>query len=184
MKYISFLGLLLVAVCAAAYQAGPANRANFDAAKPTEQAGVQPSNQHRAFSNYNNRNWSKGVQTQAVQTEVAGTSAVDFDKNTPQKLVGKVQSAQPAAKPAKQQPAQTPTAGQAPTATPQAAGVPANVDPAAMMQQVQGMVNAMGSNGQAPAGMPDISALMGGAMPSMPTVPAAAGQTPATPVKK
>lgn len=180
MKYISFLGLLLAAVCAAAYQAGPQNRANFDAAKPTEQAHAQPSNQHRAFSNYNNRNWSKGVQTQAVQTEVAGTSAVDFDKNTPQKLVGKVQSAaQPAAKPTKPQPAQAPSAGQAP-ATPQAAGVPANVDPAAMMQQVQGMVNAMGSNGQAAAGMPDISALMGGAMPTAP----AAGQAPVSPAKK
>ena len=181
MKYISFLGLLLVAVCAEAYQVGPQNRANFDTAKPTEQAHAQPSNQHRAFSNYNNRNWSKGVQTQAVQTEVAGTSAVDFDKNTPQKLVGKVQSAQPAAKPAKPQSAQAPSAGQQPAATPQAAaGMPANVDPAAMMQQVQGMVNAMGSNGQAPAGMPDISALMGGAMPTVP----AAGQTPATPAKK
>lgn len=178
MKY--FYGLLLVCVSllpAHAYQAGAANRTNFGSAQQ-----AQPQQQFRAFSNYNNRNWGQGVQTQTVQTEVAGTSAVDFDKKTPQQLVAKTQAA--TAKPAKApQPATTPAA------TPQpAANVPANVDPAAMMQQVQGMMSAMGNmagsnaqpgaqpNTQAaaamPAGMPDISALMGGAMPTAPAAPA------------
>ena len=170
MKYVACLLWLCVAlVPARAYQAGAANRTNFGSA-PKE----QPQQNFRAFSNYNNRNWGQGVQTQTVQTEVAGTSAVDFDKNTPKELVSKTQAA--AAKPAKAPQATAPTA----TAPQPAANVPANVDPAAMMQQVQGMMSAMGnmtggnaqSNAQAaaamPAGMPDISALMGGAMPAAP----------------
>ena len=179
MKY--FYGLLLVCVAllpAHAYQAGAANRTHFGSAQQ-----AQPQQQFRSFSNYNNRNWGQGVQTQTVQTEVAGTSAVDFDKNTPKQLVAKTQAA--TAKPSK-----APQPATAPAATPQpAANAPANVDPAAMMQQVQGMMSAMGNmagsntqpgaqpNTQAAAAMPDISALMGGAMPAMPTAPA-------TPAKK
>ncbi|MBQ8032542.1 MAG: hypothetical protein IJ266_01085, partial [Elusimicrobiaceae bacterium] len=67
MKY--FYGLLLVCVAllpAHAYQAGAANRTNFGSAQQ-----AQPQQQFRSFSNYNNRNWGQGVQTQTVQTEVA-----------------------------------------------------------------------------------------------------------------
>lgn len=165
MKYVACLLWLCVAlVPARAYQAGAANRTNFGSAQK-----AQPQQQFRSFSNYNNRNWGQGVQTQTVQTEVAGTSAVDFDKNTPKELVSKTQAA--AAKPAAPQ-ATAPTA----TAPQPAANVPANVDPAAMMQQVQGMMSAMGNmtggnaqpNAKAAAAMPDISALMGGAMPAAP----------------
>lgn len=174
---LTFLG---AALTAAAYQAGPQNRTNFGANQAT-QAGQQ---NYRSFSNYN-RNWSQGVQTQRVQTETAGKSAVDFEKKA-QQSVGKTQAVAPkAAKPA---PQAVPTQPSSATAA-----MPANADPAAMMQQVQGMMNAMGgaqavpgAPGQAqagqnaaamPAGMPDLSALMGGAMPT-PLAPAA------TPAKK
>ncbi len=167
MKNFTFLLVFLIAVPACAYQAGQQNRTNFGAGQ--QQPAQQ---QYRSFSNYNNRNWGQGVQTQGVQTEVAGKSAKEL------KPVGKQAAVvAPQAKPAKPS---APAAAQASTAP---AAMPANVDPAAMMQQVQGMVNAMGNmtggaQGQQagaaamPAGMPDLSALMGGAMPVAPATPA------------
>ncbi len=175
MKMLLCVLTFLVALPCAAYQAGPQNRTNFGGAQAT-QAGQ---GQFRSFSNYNNRSWGQGVQTQ-----VAGSSAVDFEKDTPKKPVGKAQAPAPKAAPAAK-----PVVPAQPTA-PAAAQMPANVDPAAMLQQVQGMMNAMsgmtggaqagqpgaqGQAGQMPAGMPDISALMGGAMPAVPA---------ATPAKK
>ena len=184
MKTLLCVLTFLIALPVAAYQAGPQNRTNFGAGQG------QPGQQnYRSFSNYNNRSWGQGVQTRGVQTEVAGSSVTDFEKETPKKFVGKAPAAAP--KQGRQsQPAATPVApAQASTAP---AAMPANVDPAAMMQQVQGMMNAMGNMtggapagkaGQAPqqagqgmpAGMPDLSALMGGAMPAAPA---------ATPAKK
>ena len=168
---LTFLG---AALTAAAYQAGPQNRTNFGASQ--QQPALAGQQNYRSFSNYN-RNWGQGVQTQRVQTEVAGKSATDFENK--KKTVGKTQAVAPkAAKPA---PQAVPTQ---PSSAP--AGMPANMDPSAMMQQVQSMMNAMGNmggtqpgqpgaSGQVPAGqnaeVPDISALMGGAMP---TAPAAA----------
>lgn len=170
MKNSIFLLTFLIAVPACAYQAGQQNRTNFGSSQQE-----QPNQQYRSFSNYNNRNWGQGVQTQGVQTEVAGKSAKELKPT-----VGKQQAA-PAtvAKPVK--PA-TPTPAQASSAP---VAMPANMDPAAMMQQVQGMMNAMGNmsggavqpgkagqNATAPV-MPDMSALMGGAMPTAPaTAPA------------
>ncbi|MBR2081410.1 MAG: hypothetical protein IJ876_00095 [Elusimicrobiaceae bacterium] len=179
MKNFIYLSVLfVVAMPVAAYQVGTANRTNFGSGQVPGQAAQQ---NYRSFSNYNNRSWGQGVQTQTVQTEVAGTSAVDFDKNTPKQLVSKTQAATPKAANTAQ-----PTAAPAPVqASTAPAAMPANVDPAAMMQQVQGMMSAMGNmtggaaqqgqSGQAvamPAGMPDISALMGGAMPTAPAAPA------------
>lgn len=176
MKY-TWLLLIFVAVSVHAYQAGQVNRTNFTGNQQPQNA---QSNNFRAFSNYNKRNWSRGVQTQTVQTEVAGTSSVDFDKNTPQKLVAKTQAASSSANPKPAKP-QAPAAAQ----PQQKPNTPANMDPAAMMQQVQGMMNAMGGSGakpgqssagqnnaSSPAAMPDISALMGGAMPVAPATPA------------
>lgn len=172
-----FLGGVL---SAAAYQAGPQNRTNFGS-NQSAQAGQQ---NYRSFSTYKQRNWSQGVQTQRVQTETAGKSAVDFEKKA-QKPVGKTQAVAPKeVKPASQ------TVPTQPSST--TAAMPANADPAAMMQQVQNMMSAMGNMGGAqpgqpgaagqaqagqnaaamPAGMPDISALMGGALPT-PMAPAA-----------
>ena len=172
MRNFIFLFVFLITVPACAYQAGQQNRTNFGAGQPQV-----ASQQYRSFSNYNNRSWGQGVQTQTVQTEVAGSSAKELKPT-----VGKQQAVVTPVKPAK--PA-TPVPTQPSTA---AAGMPTNMDPAAMMQQVQGMMSAMGNmagatqqnqqpTGQAgtmPAGMPDISALMGGAMPTVPatTVPA------------
>lgn len=165
MRFCAFVFVFLaVAPGVAAYQASTPNRTNF----ATGQQPATPKNDnYRAFSNYNNRSWGQGVQTQAVQTEVAGRSAVDFDKNTPQKLISKTQSATPAASATPAKPAAT-SKPAASTQPPAQATAAANVDPAAMMQQMQGMMNAMSSmtggnaaNGQAAAGMPDISALMG-----------------------
>ena len=172
----SFLG---IALTADAYQAGSQNRTNFGS-NQSAQTGQQ---NYRSFSSYKQRNWSQGVQTQRVQTETAGKSAVDFEKKA-QKPVGKTQAVAPKeAKPAAQAVPTQPSSA--------AVAMPANADPAAMMQQVQSMMNAMGNMGGAqpgqaqagqnaaamPAGMPDISALMGGSLPK-PLAPAA------TPAKK
>ncbi len=176
MKNFICLLTFLLAVPACAYQAGQQNRTNFGGGQAQPAQG-----QYRSFSNYNNRSWGQGVQTRPVQTEVAGTSAVDFEKNAPQKAVGKTQAGGAPKQARTAQPAAAPAAAQASSAP---AAMPANVDPAAMMQQVQGMMSAMtgGAPAQAgqtapamPAGMPDISALMGGAMPAAPA---------ATPAKK
>ena len=168
MKNLLFVfAVLVVALPVAAYQAGQQNRTNFGAG---QQAAAGQQQQFRSFSNYNNRSWGQGVQTQGVQTQVAGSSVTDFGKNAAQKTVGKKQAVAP-----------KPAAGQKPATQP-AAGQATNADPAAMMQQVQGMMSAMGNMagtaqpgaaGQAgqmpamPAGMPDMSALMGGAMPAV-----------------
>lgn len=181
MKFYAFIFVFLsVALGAYAYQTGVPNRANFASG---QQPASQKNDNYRAFSNYNNRGWGQGVQTQPVRTEVAGTSAVDFDKNTPQKLVSKTQATTPAASAASAatksavataKPAAAPATAQQPTQEAAAAAAANNVDPAAMMQQMQGMVSAMssmtgagGANGQAAAtNMPDISALMGGSIPA------------------
>ena len=171
-NFLFLLTFLIAALPLCAYQTGPQNRTHFGAGQPQT---AQP--QYRSFSNYNNRSWGQGVQTQTVQTEVAGSSAKELKPT-----VGKQTAPGPAAKPAK--PAAVPAPAQAST-TP--AAMPANVDPAAMMQQVQGMMNAMGNmtgaqpgqqavSGQnaaaMPATMPDISALMGGNIPTVPATPA------------
>ncbi len=189
MKKILLLGTLFcTAFCAEAYQTGPANRANFGDSTQQPAQSV-PQNGYRSFSNYNNRNWGQGVQTQTVETSLAGSSAKEFEAPAKKAPAGKqaaqpAQAAKPMAKPAQAQPS-TPAAS-APTG-----------DPVAILQQVQGMMQNMQSMtggtpatgqpaaGQAssastgtPAGMPDISALMGGMMPAAPSA------APATPAKK
>ncbi len=192
MKRYIFLIVLFVAVPLAAYQAGPAGRANFGS-----NASQQPAqNGYRTFTNYNNRNWNQGVQTQPVQTSVAGSSVKELE-------------ALPKTAPAGKQAAPTkPSTGAASSAIKvnpvQCEGgkckgditFSKNSDPAAVMQQVQDMAQTMKAlTGQAsqgapsapagqanavptmPAGMPDLSALMGGAMPTTPA-------PTSTPVKK
>ena len=185
MKKYTFLAVLLIAFEAGAYQAGTANRTNFGPGQ------AQSGQQYRSFSNYNNRSWGQGVQTRGVQTQVAGTEVADFEAPAKPK-------ATPAANAVKKQVGEEPKAHK-PTAAAanqaQAATAPAaqqNAMPpeaAAMMQQVQGLMNSMGGamaqpQGQTPAqagqsaqaaAMPDISALMGGMMPAQPQ---------ATPAKK
>lgn len=159
-KTMKYIGIFMLVSCLSvslhAYQTkGGGNRANFNGATQGQSVGQEP----RAFSNYQNRGWGQGVQTQAVQTNVAGSSVADFEK----KPLGKTQAAaQVAPKPAASAPQQTSgVAVQPSTAT--AAQVPGAADAAAMMQQVQGMMNSMGGNLPTGNGMPDLSALMGGA---------------------
>ena len=183
-KYL-FLIVLFGAVPLSAYQAGPANRANFGAS-----VNQQPANQsnggYRSFTNANNR-WRQGVQTQPVQTSVAGSVATEFEPVEKKDSVAK----KTAASESTTNKSGVPTAAAQPSnsvATPAA-----SADPTAMLQQVQGMMQGMqgmmngmegaATNGQQPAaatgqnaasamptGMPDISALMGGMMPTAPAI--------------
>lgn len=191
MKKYLFLGMLWVCFPVAAYQVGPTSRANFG----TESAPAEPQNTYRSFTNSNNRNWGQGVQTKPVQTSLAGSTATEFEapqlneKKTSGKHAAKAvppsnpatMSAQPLMEPVQQPPANA------------ANGMPA-ADPTAMLQQVQGMMQGISgmvgenSNGQQPAaagsqnavpGMPNMSALMGGMMPTMPSAAPSA-----TPTKK
>ena len=176
MKNILFVLALGVALPAAAYQTGPANRANFDSAQQstaTQQTG------YRSFSNYNNR-YGQGVQTSTVQTSVAGSSAKEFETPAKKTIVGKQAAQIPqAAKPA----APTkPSTGTVATA--------ADADATAVLQQVQGMMKDMqsltGAAGNQPAAgganlpaMPDMSSLMNGMMnPGATPAPATPAATP------
>ena len=183
MKKYLFLVVLFVTIPAVAYKAGPSGRANFGAASQQ-----QPAQGYRAFTNSNNQ-WRQGVQTKPVQTSMAGSAATEFAP-ADKKSVGKQTVAtQPVAKPTA---TAAPAASQQPAEAP---AMPANMDPTAMLQQVQGMMQGMNmmngaaTNGQPvassgqqnsapamPAGMPDLSALMGGAIPTMPAA--------STPTKK
>lgn len=192
MKNYIFLIVLFAAMPLAAYQAGPAGRANFGS-----NASQQPAqNGYRTFTNYNNRNWNQGVQTRPVQTSVAGSSVKELET---------LPKAAPVSKQAAPTKPSTGTPSSAIKVNPvQCEGgkckgditFSKNSDPAAVMQQVQDMAQTMkaltgnasaggqpAANGQAnavptmPAGMPDLSALMGGAMPTTPA-------STATPVKK
>ncbi len=159
---------MLCGLPAGAYQAGQQNRTNFNNTQ-RQQGG------YRSFSNYNNRTWGQGVQTQGVQTQTVQTELAT-QKQSP--AVGKKQVAATPDKPAAQPvaPTQASSGAASQTVVPaQAAGQPP-AEAAAMMQQVQGMMNMVNSmTGQTgmPAGMPDMSALMGGntQTPSAPKVP-------------
>lgn len=165
-----------------AYEVGGKAKSNFNSQSPV-QADVQEKEKEqapatRSFTSYSSRqNWTKGVQTQKVQTQVAGTNVTDF-KSTPTPVPGgkanvdrAVQSATPV------ESAAVPT--QASTQT--AAGAAGTAQMAAVMQQLQGvqnMVKTMGAAAQTatgaqqpagaaaasgttpPAGMPDFSALL------------------------
>ncbi len=189
MKLFLFItAVLLLAFPAGAYQAGQANRTNFGSGPqlPAQQ-------QFRSFSNYNNRSWGQGVQTRGVQTQTAGREVAEFEAPAASKP-----AAQPAAKkaasPANEPKPATPAVTTQPSTAPAAAAQAGQMPPeaAAMMQQVQGLMNMMNGGGapagqanpaqagQAapamPAGMPDMSALMGGMLPS--------AQPAAAPAKK
>lgn len=177
MKRYLFLTILCAVTSSLfAYQTGPANRANFGAASQQ-----QPAQGYRAFTNSNNQ-WRQGVQTKPVQTSVAGSSATEFAPADKQVAVSKkAVAAQPAAKPTASTSVGSSSTALQPVAN-TAPAMPANMDPTAMLQQVQGMVQGMSNmagtatgqpaatGGQQnaastmPAGMPDLSALMGGGM--------------------
>ena len=83
MKFLPLLLLLVSFVCADAqtYRAGGSSRPSFGASASEEDAedssvpGARSNIQTRTFSNYSSRQreWNKGVQTQAVRTNTAGS---------------------------------------------------------------------------------------------------------------
>lgn len=203
MRILAFLSVLLIsgAVCAQTYRSGGTRRANFGGQPQAQEDGQKASApgansgvKTRTFTSYGARQraWSKGVQTQAVQTSTAGTSAPAQENLDEvmlpgaEKAVGAAAKKGAAAQPASSSGAKT---GQEPSAQPQPqapAAMPAEA--AAAMQQLQGMQEMMkglgagmpgmpaagaaggkGGASAAPAGMPailgmpDMSALMGGA---------------------
>lgn len=201
---------LVSAAEAQTYRAGGTARPNFGSGQAEEKQeessvpGARSNVQTRTFSSYGSRqqrDWSKGVQTQGVRTNTAG-SAEYTDKADEQAAraaaalgVGKKEAA-PATlsgkKPAKAAAGAQPSAkGAANNAAPAAAqpGQDAN----AMLQQVQAMMQGLGgapaggnaSGGKAAGGMPSIPGMPAGMnVPGMPDVSAlmnaaAAGQQPA-----
>ena len=204
MRIVLLVSVLFIScsVFAQTYRSGGTRKANFGA-QQTEQTGEEEKSsvpgaksgvKTRTFTSYGARQqWSKGVQTQTVQTATAGTAAqapaeetvlpgAEQKLGTSAKKASPAPKAAPAGSAAQQQPA-------AQTQAAQPAAMPAEA--AAAMQQVQGlqdMLKGLGGSagtggaagapaGAAPAmpagmnipGMPDMSALMGAA---------AAGQQP------
>ena len=204
MRIVLLVSVLFIScsIFAQMYRSGGTRKANFGT-QQTEQTGEEEKSsvpgaksgvKTRTFTSYGARQqWSKGVQTQTVQTATAGTAAQAPAEETvlpgaEQKLGTSAKKASPAPKAAPAgSAAQQQPAAQAQAAQP--AAMPAEA--AAAMQQVQGlqdMLKGLGGSagtggaagapaGAAPAmpagmnipGMPDMSALMGAA---------AAGQQP------
>ena len=181
MKYFFYAIIFLTAVLPVfAYQVGPANRTQFGS---NQQAQSAP--QYRSFTNYNNHSWGQGVQTRGVQTQVAGSSPTDLSNNQEKsKAIGK-QAVSPATTTTTSASSTSSVAGTTPGSVQCEGGkcrgslnIPANTDPAVAAQQIQNMMQdmkALSGGAQAaagqnaatmPAGMPDLSALMGGATPA------------------
>ena len=206
MKFGLIAVFLVLFVCADAqtYRAGGSSRPSFggrsaEEAEESSAPGANSSIKTRTFSNYSarQRDWSKGVQTQTVKTETAGskdfqdTAAAQADQaaNAIKSMTGG-SAAQAAANPAsKPDTAAQPTAKDS-SAQQQQAAAPGQ-DPTAMLEQMKGMLQGLGGGASAggnsaaggnssaggaamPAGlnvpgMPDMSALLNAA---------AAGQQP------
>ncbi|MGN0016075.1 MAG: hypothetical protein ACI37O_01890 [Candidatus Avelusimicrobium sp.] len=204
MRIVLLVSVLFIScsVFAQMYRSGGTRKANFGT-QQTEQTGEEEKSsvpgaksgvKTRTFTSYGARQqWSKGVQTQTVQTSTAGTAAQAPAEETvlpgaEKKLGAAAKKASPAPKAAPAgSAAQQQPAAQAQAAQP--AAMPAEA--AAAMQQVQGLQDMLknlggaagtGAAAGAPAGaapampagmnipgMPDMSALMGAA---------AAGQQP------
>ena len=173
MKILMILALLCAFVSADAqtYRAGESSRPSFGASD-TEPEGEEDSSvpgarsniQTRTLSSYSSRqrDWSKGVQTQTVKTDTAGSKS--FDDNASSQASQAVKAIQNRTDGTQQSSSSksapdSAAAGQAaaknldtPSAT--TAGNPQN--PAAMLQQVQGMMQGlngmMGAMGGGAAG--------------------------------
>ena len=80
------LALVLLPLAATGYQAGPKSQTNFGKSSQGSNAAA-PNSQTRSFSTYGTgRAWERRVQTQAVQTQVAGQPAKaekDLDEPAP-----------------------------------------------------------------------------------------------------
>ena len=211
MKFWMIIALICMVSAASAqtYRAGGSAQANFGAQEQAEEKeessvpGARSNVQTRTFSNYSSRqqrDWSKGVQTQGVRTATAGSAEfVDNADAQAAKAAEALGVGQPKAaaqptgkKAAKSAPgAQTASkSGKGAADAPQAAAQPAQ-DPAALLQQAQGMMQGMAAGaagaagGKTAGGAPTIPGMPAGMnVPGMPDVSAlmnaaAAGQQPA-----
>ena len=191
MKNLFLLALLTLALPAAAYEAVSSNKASFGVstqAAPAEQQTASGTNpavpQTRTFSTYQSRqqNWSKGVQTQTVQTSVAGqnfqepdvTSALKTKVSKGGKTAGKSDSgASSAAKKAPSPKEGTAAKPNASTLRSGSAVQPPTADenPMENMQKMMSgnpeIMKALSNSGALPTGggMPDLSKLLGGRQP-------------------
>lgn len=180
---------LLVPVSAQTYRTGSSSRPSFGgtaADSSTEESsvpGARSNIQTRTFSNYSSRkNWSKGVQTQTVQTNTAGSQQQSFEEITAPGTAAAVQAAMSGknqvqaqqsatGKSAATTSAQTNAKTAPSTAQPAAQGQPAAAaDPTAMLQQMQGMLQGLGAMGGNPAGGAKGGSSTGGvgSIPGMP----------------
>lgn len=214
MKFWMIMALLCAFVTADAqmYRAGGSSRPSFGSRANQEEAedssvpGANSTIKTRTFSNYSSRqhDWSKGVQTQTVQTDTAGSK--EFKDTSAEQAAQAVKALQggtpqaPAAKSAAKAVAPAKAGGQqaaaANTSNAAAPAAPAGMaDPAAMMQQMQSMMQGLG-NMMGGAAAPGGSSAAGGAnngaagmpagmnVPGMPDMSsllkaASAGQQPA-----
>ena len=156
---------LYLPASAQTYQAGASNRPNFgrSAALDAQESAANSNTQTRTFSNYSarHRDWSKGVQTQGVQTETAGTAQQSAPKTfeeqvaqTDQAVDARINvqrapaagaasvSGKKAATPAQEAVSAPASAAAAGAAGAQAAPAAAG-DPAAAMAQVQGLMKGL-----------------------------------------
>ena len=173
------LALVLLPLAATGYQTGPKSQTNFGKSSQGANAAA-PNSQTRSFSTYGTgRAWARRVQTQAVQTQVAGQPAKpekDVDEPAPkgpfvdkadsqlsglkEKIAGGGKGAPATSATGKsaadtqvnavKEPAQEVAAAAA--ANPAAEAMPAGMD--AVMQQMgqmQNMMNMMGAMGGAGA---------------------------------
>ena len=187
MRILWWVLLMSVSMPAFAFNVGGSSRANFRApvTEETNQEDVVAPRTHTATTYSSRYKFDKGVQTQGVQTKPVETSGTTPSEIPPKAMgeqsvnisVGKKQ-AKHTPMPAAEK--QAPTAAAQPTSP----EVPMDLPPEAsaamaqlgqmqeMLQGLQKMTggtgdgNAQGNNaGAMPAGMPDLSALMGGKAP-------------------
>lgn len=190
MKILLFVACVVMSFPAFAFNAGPSSRSNFGSVtQANDSTGKNNSTATRTATTYSSRyKLSQGVQAPAVpgQTveadmkgledvppavvetpKVVASDSVAEKKTkmaaakTPSKAVPQPITAKLKEKPKEETPAATPAAN-APVAGAPAEAVPAEAT--AAMAQFQGMMKSLGMDGAAAnGGMPDLSALMGGA---------------------
>lgn len=179
MRILLLSFLFVMASPLMAFNVGPSSRATFGPTEETESTEDQQGQTYFSATKYDPSRWNKGVQTNPVQTQPFATIVEDtVAPAVPEKQQKENRSTKKAvAAPDKKNMVKEATAAPKPETAPQN-GAPQAVLPgqaaeimpadaaAAMAQlgQIQNMVQGL-SGGNAGAAMPDISALMGGALP-------------------
>ena len=166
MKTLLIVMLTALALPVVAYQTVGVSRANFGSQRGEENATAeQQGGKTRSFTSYGSRTgaWSKGVQTKTVETKAVETRSVQTQtaarpaatKSTDKKAEEKAPQATTAQVTAPDKPVANKPGNKADQQT--------AADPAAAMQQLQGLQSMMGALGGSGEGMPDLSAIMNSA---------------------